>query len=230
MRGVLTLSTASQMIDVTMNRCGEPPRPKERGGGQIILKLSKTLTDLMFSSNLLIYEKYIVCGVVNMSSREISQESFVLHSLKILAELSCISQVKRYEYYSSKNEYDKAVRYIESVIKSLISSREILENIVIESRELSKRTRDLRGVLEEPYLRDLMNFISKTLRRLEEIPEEARGCVRVKAHLESIVYVISNLAERIYRERSEKQYISDLEKYLDYLANYIEGVLRVIPR
>ncbi|MEM0260527.1 MAG: hypothetical protein QXJ51_04115 [Sulfolobales archaeon] len=165
---------------------------------------------------------------MSQASQETSG-SELYHSLRILSQLSCLPQVRRYEYYISRGEIEKARSYIENVMKDLIRSRESIEKILYRSRELANMLRKTGSGEISGRASEILKTVPEFLRELENLPENVRGCLNIKAHVESVLYTISNIAERISRGfLLDKSYEEELLRNLEYLSRYLEEILKII--
>ncbi len=164
-----------------------------------------------------------------MSKEEVVEKIWLNYSLEMLAKLSCIPQINRYEYYISRGEGEKARRVVEESVKNILDKRSFIEDLQVKISKYMDEFRELdKGKLRD-HLMNLENIIKDAMYELNNLPWYVAGCHLIKGHTLSILYALTNTIDHIERFGFVERYFMELSEYLKRLKNHLDEILKLIP-
>jgi hypothetical protein len=150
------------------------------------------------------------------------------HSLEILAKLSCLPQINRYEYYLSRGENEKAQKIIEETIKSILSSRSFIEDFYTKIHMYLNEIRGIDSSKLRDYVSNLKKTIYEAMYTLNNMPWHVGGCHVIKGHTLSLLYTVSNTLNHLERIGFMSGYVNELIQYLEMLKNHLEDLQKLL--
>lgn len=150
-------------------------------------------------------------------AKEVSEEEVIL---KILAQLSCLPQISRYEYYMSRGDSEKAREILRQTSYDLREYKSRLQNILRRLWDVSQEFEKKRDI--DP----LKSLVKDLLKMLDNAPWTVSGCHKIKAHTEASLYKISLELNKISSEKTlDEKSVNILLRELDYLRSHLRDIV-----
>jgi hypothetical protein len=150
-------------------------------------------------------------------AKEVSEEDVIL---KILAQLSCLPQINRYEYYMSRGDSEKAREILRQISNDLREYKSRLQNILRRLWDVSQEFEKKRDI--DP----LRSLVKDLLKMLDNAPWTVSGCHKIKAHTEASLYKISLELDKISSEKTlDERSVNILLRELDYLRSHLRDIV-----
>jgi hypothetical protein len=150
-------------------------------------------------------------------AKEVSEEDVIL---KILAQLSCLPQINRYEYYMSRGDIEKAREILRQISNDLREYKSRLQNILRRLWDVSQEFEKKRDI------DSLRSLVKDLLKMLDNAPWTVSGCHKIKAHTEASLYKISLELNKISSEKTlDERSVNILLRELDYLRSHLRDIV-----
>jgi len=150
------------------------------------------------------------------------------YSLEILAKLSCLPQINRYEYYLSRGENEKAQKIIEETIKSILGTRSFIEDFYTKVHMYLNEIRGIDSSKLRDYVSNLKKIVYDAMYTLDNMSWQVGGCHVIKGHTLSLLYTVSNTLDHLERIGFVDRYVSELIQYLEMLKNHLEDLRKLL--